>query len=113
MVAMSGRLGLISLVLGIGLFVFNCLAWALFFVGVIAVGPGTGNRELGDAVLTGLGLLGFVTVIGYIVGLVLGIVALARGEPRRTAAVLGTVINALLLLGVAMLAGLAALGISA
>lgn len=109
---MGKRLGLISLLLGVGLFLTNLVVWGIFFVLVVGGGD-IGRGADGSLVMQGLGGLAILTVVGYLVGLGLGIAGLVRREPRLYLAVLGTGVNALLLLGVILLALLSVLGASA
>lgn len=109
---MGKHLGAVSLALGVGLFLLNTVAWIAFGVAAIDQ-PTWGHGSGGSLVLNVLGGLAILTVLGYLVGLGLGIAGLVRGGPGRVVAGLGTAVNGLLLLGVALLAALALLGISA
>lgn len=108
---MGKHLGLISIGLAVGLSLCSFAAWGVSLVLVVS-NPTWGHQSDGSLLFTALGALSILTVVGYLVGLGLGIAGLIRREPRIYFAVLGTLANALVLLGVALLAVLSVLGAS-
>jgi hypothetical protein len=101
---------------GIASFVIALLVGVAVLILVVAAGvieastPGGMDEESPVVIAIGLGI--FAAVFGALIGGVLGIVGVAQGDRRKTFAVLGLVLNGLVVVGLVFLViiGLAAQG---
>lgn len=91
------------------IFIIVLAALAMKIAGLIDLTTGTADMEelerrisdMPELALLGLALLG--TLLGNLVGLILGIIGLVQKDRKKVFAVLGTVLNGLVIAGLALL----------